>query len=90
MAKEGMQVIALAVKPEYTGVDKYITEDEKFSETIGDFAHLTFNQKKEIINLILSPNGLNMIVAPKEVDIDIENLSEVLSGAIDHAVHELA
>ena len=30
-----------------------------------------------------------MIVAPKEVDIDIENLSEVLSGAIDHAVHEL-
>ena len=69
---------------------EYITEDEKFSETIGDFAHLTFNQKKEIINLILSPNGLNMIVAPKEVDIDIENLSEVLSGAIDHAVHELA
>ena len=69
---------------------EYITEDEKFSETIGDFAHLNFTQKKEIINLILSPNGLNMIVAPKEVDIDIENLSEVLSGAIDHAVHELA
>ena len=72
-----------------SNVLEYITEDEKFSETIGDFAHLSLLEKKEIINLILSPNGLNMIVAPKEVDIDIENLSEVLSGAIDHAVHEL-
>ena len=46
-------------------------------------------KKKELIDLVLTPMGLNMIVSPKEVDIDIENLSEIISGAIDHAVHEI-
>ena len=32
-------------------------------------------EKRDLINLVLTPKGLNMIVAPKEVDIDIENLS---------------
>ena len=30
-----------------------------------------------------------MIVSPKEIDIDIENFSEIISGAIDHALHEI-
>ena len=30
-----------------------------------------------------------MIVATKEVDIEIENLSEIISGAINHSLHEI-
>lgn len=91
----GIPVIAIGVPTVVDAVTiasstiEYMTETEQFKDALGDFAHLTLEQKKEIINLILSPSGLNMIVAPKEVDIDIDNLSEVISGAIDHAVHEL-
>ena len=40
MAKEGMQVIALAIKPEYNGVDKYDIEDEKDFTLVGLIAFL--------------------------------------------------
>ena len=40
MAKMGMQVIALAVKPEYEGIDVYDTEDEKDFTLIGLIAFL--------------------------------------------------
>ena len=40
MAKDGMQVIALAVKPEYTGVDEYDVEDEVDFTLIGLIAFL--------------------------------------------------
>ena len=40
MAKDGMQVIALAVKPEYTGVDEYDAEDEVDFTLIGLIAFL--------------------------------------------------
>ena len=40
LAKQGMQVIALAIKPEYEGVDKYGVEDEKNFTLIGLIAFL--------------------------------------------------
>ena len=40
MAKMGMQVIALAVKPEYVGIDVYDAEDEKDFTLIGLIAFL--------------------------------------------------
>ena len=40
LAKTGMQVIALAVKPEYEGIDKYTIEDEKNFTLIGLIAFL--------------------------------------------------
>ncbi len=40
LAKDGMQVIALAIKPEYEGIDKYDVEDEKDFTLIGLIAFL--------------------------------------------------
>ena len=40
LAKTGMQVIALAIKPEYTGIDKFNVEDEKDFTLIGLIAFL--------------------------------------------------
>ena len=40
LAKQGMQVIALGVKPEYKGIDKYDAEDEKNFTLIGLIAFL--------------------------------------------------
>ncbi len=40
LAKTGMQIIALAVKPEYEGIDKYDIEDEKNFTLVGLIAFL--------------------------------------------------
>ncbi len=40
LAKQGMQVIALAIKPEYDGVDEFSVEDEKELTLIGLIAFL--------------------------------------------------
>ena len=54
-----------------------------------DLKKLKPHEQQDIINSILNELGLNLIVAPKEIDIEIENLSEILSGALDHALHEI-
>lgn len=91
----GIPVIAIGVPTVVDAVTiasntiEYIKQEEMGKEVLGKFGSLNSQEQKDLIRLILSPNGLNMIVTPKEVDIDIENLSEVISGAIDHAVHEI-
>lgn len=91
----GIPVIAIGVP---TVVDaatiasntiEYLVNYDKDTNVLGTFGSLHQKEKKELIDLVLKPQGLNMIVTPKEVDIDIENLSEIISGAIDHAVHQI-
>ena len=91
----GVPVIAIGVP---TVVDaatiasnaiEYLVNHDTTKKVLGNFGTLDIENKKEMINLVLTPMGLNMIVSPKEVDIDIENLSEIISGAIDHSVHEI-
>ena len=91
----GIPVIAIGVPTVVDAVTitsntiEYLINYDDTKSSLGNFGKLSINEKKELIELVLSPNGLNMIVAPKEVDIDIENLSEIISGAIDHAVHQI-
>ncbi len=91
----GIPVIALGVPTVVDAVTiasntiEYLINYDDTNKSLGNFGKLNQNEKKELIDLVLTPMGLNMIVSPKEVDIDIENLSEIISGAIDHAVHEI-
>jgi len=55
----------------------------------GQFGILDSDSKKDLINEVLTPNGYNMMVTPKEVDLDIDDLSSVISGAIDRALHTI-
>ena len=56
---------------------------------LGEFGNLSDVQKASLISTVLTPNGLNMMVTPKEVDIDINDLSEVISSAIDRSLHTI-
>ena len=56
---------------------------------LGQFGMLDEDSQRELINEVLTPNGYNMMVTPKEVDLDIEDLSSVISGAIDRALHTI-
>ena len=56
---------------------------------MGDFGTLNDDAKRELIEEVLTPNGYNMMVTPKEVDLDISDLTNVISGAIDRALHSI-
>lgn len=91
----GIPVIAIGVPTvvdAYTIVSntlEYLSNFDKDINVLGSIKNASEQEKKEIIELTLSSRGLNMIVSPKEIDIDIENFSEIISGAIDHALHEI-
>ncbi|HHX94059.1 MAG TPA: GPR endopeptidase [Tenericutes bacterium] len=41
-----------------------------------------------LIYEVLSPVGYNLMVTPKEIDMYIEKLSEIIARSIDMALHE--
>lgn len=70
--------------------DKYdLPSDEARKILLGEFGGLGNDERINLINSILSPNGLNMMVTPKEIDVDIEDLASVISGAIDRSLHRI-
>lgn len=56
---------------------------------LGAFGKLNEGEKYSLINSVLTPNGLNMMVTPKEVDLDIQDLAEIISTAIDRSLHTI-
>ncbi len=56
---------------------------------MGEFGVLSEVDKMKLLEEVLTPNGFNMMVTPKEVDLDISDLSEVISGAIDRSLHTI-
>ena len=63
--------------------------EEYKKEFLGQFGVLDEDSQRELINEVLTPNGYNMMVTPKEVDLDIEDLCSIISGAIDRALHTI-
>ena len=63
-----------------------LTEKEK-KEVSGILGTLKEEDKKSLINEVLKSIHNNMIVTPKEIDFLIENLSEVISKAINKSLH---
>lgn len=58
-------------------------------ELFGNVGALSEDEKRQLIDEILTPTGFNMMVTPKEVDLDISDLTEIISKAIDRALHPL-
>ena len=91
----GIPVIAIGVP---TVVDSLSIALEFFNNLITnknyenifkEYNNLSEKSKAEITSSLINYNNSNLIVSLKEIDIDIENFSEIISGAIDHAVHEI-
>lgn len=75
---------------EKTNFDETSLPNEQYTEHfLGEFGKLPDNQKASLINSVLTPNGLNMMVTPKEIDIDIADLADVISSAIDRSLHTI-
>lgn len=69
--------------------DEPLPDKEYREELFGNVGTLNNIDKRKLIDEILTPMGFNMMVTPKEVDLDIADLTDIISRAIDQAVHPL-
>lgn len=68
-------------------------EERKVDQTLktkflGEIGKLNDEQKKQLLYDVVNNGGYNMIVTPKEIDLDIEDLSKIVAMSINKAVHK--
>lgn len=71
-----------------TNIDKENVNEEDKKELFGLIGNLNEEEIKSLINEVLIPLGYNMIVTPKEIDFEIEKLSDIIGNGINNALHK--
>lgn len=71
---------------------RYTPEDMPGEETrktlLGLVGGLNEQEKRQLIQEVLTPMGHNLMVTPKEVDTFVEDISNILSNGLNIALHE--
>lgn len=68
--------------------EKDLPDEKQRQLFMGMIGSLTEDEKRSLIESVLSPLGHNYIVTPKEVDAFIENMSHLLAAGINAALHK--
>ena len=74
----------------YLKNNNYTLSKEETSYFLGALGNLSNEEKKLLINDVLTPIGYNLIVTPKEIDFVVEKLTDLISSAINHALHNIS
>ncbi len=74
------------------GEKKKLTDDDMPDEKnrqafLGIVGNLEEDEKRKLIYEVLSPLGHNLMVTPKEVDMFIEDMANILAGGLNAALH---
>ncbi|WP_453994857.1 GPR endopeptidase [Bacillus nitroreducens] len=74
------------------GERKVLTDDdlpgeEERNTFLGIVGNLPDDEKRKLIHEVLSPLGHNLMVTPKEVDVFIEDMANVIAGGLNTALH---
>lgn len=77
----------LMINPNYLKENTEITKEDK-NLLLGIVGTLTSNETKQLISEVLSPIGYNLMVTPKEIDFQVNKISELLSNGINNALNE--
>lgn len=75
------------------GKRKKLTEDDLPEETerqtfLGIVGSLAEEEKRKLIYEVLSPIGHNLMVTPKEVDVFIEDMANLIANGLNAALHD--
>ena len=62
-------------------------DDKLATRLFGQVGLMSVEEKKQLIREVLTPQGLNMMVTPKEIDTNIEDLSHIIARGINLAMH---
>lgn len=72
---------------DYQNHSNELSPEEK-TKLLGEIGNLNEEEIKELIFEVLTPIGYNMMVTPKEIDFVMDKTSELLSSAINKALHK--
>lgn len=69
--------------------DEVEDANEKFKESfLGKIGLLNDVELKNLFLEVLSPNGYNLMVTSKDIDLEVEDLSKIVAWGINKALHE--
>lgn len=75
-----------STRQQYTKED--LPSQEMRQQFMGQVGMLEEDDKRQLISEVLSPNGFNLIVTPKEIDTEMEDLVTLISNGINRALHQ--
>lgn len=70
-----------------TFTDDDIPSDEHRNTYLGMVGTLSEQEKLQLIREVLGPTGHNMMVTPKEVDMFVEDMANVIAGGLNASLH---
>jgi spore protease len=71
-----------------TLTDEDLPDEANRKAFLGMIGTLEENEKRQLIREVLAPLGHNLMVTPKEVDVFIEDMANVLAGGLNAALHQ--
>ncbi|MDF2699262.1 MAG: endopeptidase [Haloplasmataceae bacterium] len=77
---------SMSGRKDYSKIDK--PENDVVKNIFGEVGLMSPEEKQQLIFEVLSPQGLNMMVTPKEIDTNIEDLTHIISRGINLALHK--
>jgi len=77
-------------KINYLKNNNYTLSKEETNYFLGALGNLSNYEKKLLINDVLTPIGYNLIVTPKEIDFVVEQLTNLISTAINNSIHNIS
>ena len=70
-----------------TLTDEDLPEESERNTFMGIVGNLPDEEKRRLIYEVLAPLGHNLMVTPKEVDVFIEDMANVIAGGLNQALH---
>ena len=67
--------------------DEDLPNQEKRQTIMGMVGNLEEEEKRQLIREVLAPLGHNLMVTPKEVDVFIEDMANVIASGLNAALH---
>ena len=67
--------------------DEDLPSPELREQFMGQVGNLEEEEKRQLISEVLTPNGYNLIVTPKEIDTEMEDLATLISNGLNRALH---
>jgi len=80
--KEGLQI-----SKQEDDAEKVLPDEEVRKEFLGKIGMLSEDEKRQLLAEVLTPAGYNLIVTPKTIDSEMEDLSRLISNALNVALH---
>lgn len=62
-------------------------DNKQKEEFLGSFGSLTEAQQRTLIEEVLTPQGYNLMVTPKEIDVEVADLSKIIANGLNMALH---